>query len=325
MALGPKKIHEVMDLAWTARTNGDTFNVMLKGEAGLGKSEVLQQWAQKKREEFGEFHILDLRLAYLESPDIIGFPKEVQHDGRWRTIHALPGFWPVDPDSKGMLLLEEINRGTTGVMNTMMQLLTDRKILSDDPSYPDYILPDGWIICAAVNPDSAQYDVNSMDQALSDRFVQFDVGYNHNEFVKYIKQQEWHRNVVNYIQSGAWTYKESGSIARDNSAMYISPRTWSRVNAAERAGAGDEGSRTLHRSIVQALLGKHIGEEYHKMCYDDSPVLASDLIKDFDGAIKKLKQLSKKSSYAGDKVAVTVDSICDSYQGWYEDLSLIHI
>jgi hypothetical protein len=94
----------------------------------------------------------------------------------------------------------------------------------------------------------------------------------------------------------------------------------SKLNAAEQAGASDhEKKRALHRIICQSILGKHIGNEYWKTCWDDAPILANDILEDFERAVRKLKTQSKSGdSYAGDKIAVTVDSIIENYGGHYD-------
>jgi len=238
---------------------------------------------------------------------MIGFPKEIQINDRWRTIHALPGFWPTE--GEGLILLEEPNRGTTGVMNCLMQLLTDRKVGHD------YTLPEGWVIAACINPDSAEYDVNSMDTALMDRFEPFTIDYDHNTFVSYIEGRGWVDEIVRYIKSGAWIYKSSDKIAKDG--KYISPRTWSKMNAAMLSGAAVKG-QSFHRTICHSVLGKHIGNEFWKTCWDDAPVTAQDLLNNEKAALAKLtKQCKhgKNSNYEGDKVAVTVESIIANYGG----------
>ena len=303
----PSRIDEIMDLAYEARKVGQVWNPIFIGEAGLGKSQIVQQWVAKKRKENPEFGFLDQRIAYYEAPDMIGFPKEIERDGRWRTIHALPGFWPTE--GEGLILLEEPNRGTTGVMNCLMQLLTDRQVGHD------YKLPDGWIIAAAINPDSAEYDVNAMDTALMDRFEPFAIDYDHNTFVNYIEATGWHEEIVRYIKSGAWVYKTSDKIAKDG--KYISPRTWSKVNAAMIAGGREKG-QAFHRIICQSALGKHIGNEFWKTCWDDAPVTAADLLSNEKAALKKLEKQckhGKNSNYEGDKIAMTVESIVTNYGG----------
>jgi hypothetical protein len=302
----PSNIHAIMDVALEARRLNKNFTPMFTGEAGLGKSEITQGWVAKQRNTTPNFGFLDLRIAYLEAPDLIGFPKEVELNGKWRTIHCLPGYWPTE--GEGLLLLEEPNRGTTGVMNCLMQLLTDRKV-------HDYVLPPGWIIASCVNPDSSEYDVNTMDAALKDRFEEFEVEFDHIAFIDFIDAADWHESVQMFIGSGTWTYKTTKEIGKDG--KYISPRTWSKMNAAELAGIGKQ--RALHRTVACSILGKDIGNEYHKFIFESAPVTAQDLLKDKAAALKRIIAHSDPSSYQGDMIAATVESIVKSYGGLKKD------
>lgn len=306
----PSNIPAVLDLAYAARQQGRAINPIFTGEAGLGKSEITQAWVKKQRERNPNFGFLDLRIAYMEAPDLIGLPEnEVLKDSGARvTTHYQPSFWPRDMASEGLILLEEPNRGTTGTMNCLMQMLTDFKI-------HEYTLPPGWMIAACVNPDSSEYDVNTMDAALKDRFVEFEVEYEHMTFVDFMDKTDYHESVQMFVGSGIWTYKSTKEIGKDG--RYISPRTWSKVNAAEKAGVNK--SRQLHRLFVTSILGKDIGNEYHKFCYDSAPVTAADIIKDRTAAFKRLVSQSDPSTYQGDMVAATVESIEKHYGGLKKD------
>lgn len=305
----PSNIPAVLDLAWTARQQGRALNPMFTGEAGLGKSEITQSWVKKQRERNPNFGFLDLRIAYMEAPDLIGLPEnEVLKDGSRVTTHYQPSFWPRDMTGEGLILLEEPNRGTTGTMNCLMQMLTDFKI-------HEYALPPGWMVAACINPDSSEYDVNTMDAALKDRFVEFEVEYEHMTFVDFMDSADYHESVQMFVGSGIWTYKDTKSIGKDG--RYISPRTWSKVNAAEKAGVNK--NRQLHRLTVQSILGKDIGNEYHKFCYDSAPVTAADIIKDRIAAFKRLVLQSDVQTYQGDMIAATVESIEKHYGGLKKD------
>jgi hypothetical protein len=134
-------------------------------------------------------------------------------------------------------------------------------------------------------------------------------------FLDYIEEANWHESVRMFVGSGIWTYKTTKEIGKDG--KYISPRTWSKVNAAEMAGVNK--NRALHRITVQSILGKDIGNEYHKFCYDSAPVTASDILKDKDAAFKRLKLQSDPSTYQGDMIAATVESIEKAYGGLSKD------
>jgi hypothetical protein len=299
----PSHITAVLDLAYKARQQNEIMNPMFTGDAGLGKSQICQAWVEKQRERNLKFGFVDLRIAYLEAPDLIGFPETAKdHNGLERTCHRLPEFWPTE--GEGLILLEEPNRGTTGVMNCLMQLLTDRKV-------HNYTLPKGWLIAACVNPDSSEYDVNTMDAALKDRFEEFEVEYDPLTFMNYMEDNNWHNPIQRFVGDAIWTYKSPKEIGQNG--KYISPRTWSKVNAAERADVSKD--RILHRLTVCGILGKDIGNEYHSYCFDQAPVTAADIIKDKKAAFKRLKEQCAPDTYRGDMIPATIDSIVKAYGG----------
>ena len=304
-------IKKVLDLALKARDQGRVFNPIFDGDAGLGKSQIAQEWVEDQRKLDSNFGFIDLRIAYYEAPDMVGFPKEIPDDRApdgFKTIHCLPDLWPLDKDSRGLILLEEPNRGTVGVMNCLMQLLTDRKI-------KNYTLPKGWIVAACINPDTSEYAVNAMDAALKDRFEPYEVTYDHNSFVEYLETHKWNQDVANFIKSGAWIYKSTKELAKD--ARYISPRTLSKLDASMQAGLKDD--RALHFITSQSILGKDMGKAFHKFCYDESPVSYDDLLKNKPAALKKLKQQSDPGSYKGEMIQITVDSIAEHFTAQEED------
>jgi hypothetical protein len=307
---------EVLKLATKARQNGHVFNPLFTGDAGLGKSAICQKFVDTMRttgfpeigiERNPDYGFLDLRIAYMEAPDFIGFPEtELDKDGNKRTCHHLPEFFPTE--GEGLILFEEPNRGTTGVMNCLMQALTDRKI-------HNYKIPEGWIMASCINPDSAEYDVNAMDAALRNRFEEYEIEYDAISFIDYIENAKWHDNVQMFIKSGVWVFKDTKSIGDEG--KYISPRTWSKVNAAELAGVSDD--RRLHRETMCSILGRDIGNEYHKFCFDEAPVTHKDLLSDRKKAIKRLVAQSDPNNYKGDMIAVTVESISANYSCTEED------
>lgn len=294
----PKMISEVLDLALKVRRNGGRFNPLFTGDAGIGKSEICQMWAKSQGENFG---FIDLRPAYMENTDFIGLPFVFKDtEGRERSIFALPEFWPVG--GEGLLLIEEPNRANQSVLNCMMQILTDRKV-------GNYTLPEGWIIAAAINPDNSSYTVNSMDTALYNRFEEYEVKYDFQDFVAFMETHKWHNNVVSFIKSGAWTFTPPGEIG--NKGKYISPRTWSKINAAEHAEVAK--NNDLHFETAIGVLGDFVGNSYYKFIHEQTPVSTEDILKDKKKAYEKLKKYSDVNNYRGDLISVTIENLAENY------------
>ncbi len=306
----PSNIFKVLDMTVKVNETGKVFNPLFTGDAGVGKSEICQAWAKDRG-----YKLLDIRPAYLEGPDFIGLPFVVKDDSNIeRSINALPEFWPTE--GKGLLLIEEPNRANNSTLNCMMQILTDRAV-------GKYKLPPGWIIASCINPDNAMYSVNTMDTALYNRFEEFEVKYDFHEFVAFMEKNNWHSNVVTFVKSGTWVHRSPEEIANDKEGKYISPRSWSKMNNAETSGLQDDSS--LHYEASMGILGKAVGTMYHKFIYEITPVTAKDIVEDKEKAFEKLKGYSSKSTYRGDLLDVTVESISKEFgklEGLTEQLAI---
>jgi hypothetical protein len=126
---------------------------LLIGTMGVGKSQIVLQVAQ----ELG-IGFIDLRLAQLEPGDLIGIPYSEEGRTHW----AVPEWWPA-PGTRGILLLDEVNRAPNDVRQAAFQLVLDGKLHT-------HVLPEGWIIVAAANPDNSNYQVETLDIAFLRRF-----------------------------------------------------------------------------------------------------------------------------------------------------------
>lgn len=290
----PSQIHDVLDLALRATNNGDIFNPLFSGDAGLGKSSIIQQWCNKNKLPF-----IDLRGAYLEAPDMCGFPSVTTKNGRQITTHNMPEFWP--DSGRGVLLIEEPNRATTAVLNTFMQLLTDRKIHM-------YEFPPGWIIVGAINPENEHYDVNTMDTALKNRFVTFDVEYDAKTFISYMKVKDWDKGIITFIEGNQWTYIKPEAVANTPGAKYISPRTFEQVNTAIKAGFNPD----MEYLVYASILGKNMGKQFYSWKTNERPVTYTDLVDDTKRALKRLREFADPSNYKNSQISITISDILEN-------------
>lgn len=284
----PSHIFDVLDLALTIREEGGTFNPLFVGPPGVGKSSVVQQWCKRNNMPF-----IDLRAAYLESPDLIGYPSITTKEGRQITTHNTPEFWPTA--GKGVVLLEEPNRGTTAVLNTFMQILTDRAIHT-------YKLPDGWIIVGCINPETESYDVNVMDAALKNRFEIFEVDFELNTFVQYMKDQDYHPSIMMFVES-VWKFVPPEKIVEGG--KYVSPRSFSKLQAVLQAGLNKE----LELTVFQSILGDNYGRAFYSFMHDEIPVLYKDLLDNPKKSLSRLKTYSDPQNYNNAQISITIKDI----------------
>jgi hypothetical protein len=295
--LKPTDILDILDLAMEARQRGNIFNPCFVGAPGLAKSALVQQWCRKKKIPF-----IDLRAAYLEAPDLIGYPTVVRKGDRDVTAHNIPDYWPTE--GEGVIFLDEVNRGTTSVMNTFMQLLTDRKVHK-------YELPEGWIVVAAVNPENEEHDVNTMDAALKNRLEMFQIEFDKKDFVKYMISAEWDKSIINFVDTNTWTYIPPEEISKADGSQYISPRTLEKLNTVVQANVHE--NKSIEKIVYEAILGRNVGMAFFQFKNNEMPVSYEELEnpRTYDFAIAKLKSFADPKNYKSGHISITIKDIVD--------------
>ncbi len=203
--------------------------VLLVGKHGVGKSEIMEQ-ATGKSELKINFICRDLSL--MEPPDLVGMPNLSES----RTHYFPPAFLP--SEGKGLLVFEELNRCPSYIRAPCLQLLTARTL-------NDYILPKGWLPCAAINPSEESYDVQDLDPALLSRFVQVGVKAGRKEWLTWAKENKLHNKVLSFVDRMPKLF--NGIDDQSN------PRSWTKV--AKILAVNDD----LHSTVVQTAITGLVG------------------------------------------------------------------
>ena len=115
--------------------------LFLLGPSGVGKSDSIAEAAVQLSKEYTcTFPVLDKRLSQMEPPDFGGVPSVVNG----RTVKNVPEWWPTDPQSRGILLLDEITSAPPVMQAAAYEVALDRS-MGGEP------LPEGWMVVAAGN------------------------------------------------------------------------------------------------------------------------------------------------------------------------------
>jgi hypothetical protein len=230
--------------------------VMIWGSPGLGKSTIVKTVAKELGIEFR-----DIRLAQIESVDIRGLPSVDKENGtmKWNA----PDFWPRDPESKGIIFLDEISACPKDVAVAAYQLILDRK-LGDF-----YEVPKGWYIVAAGNKTTDRAVSMTMSSALANRFLHVEVEADAEEWCVWAYRNDVHPAVTGFIK-----YRPNLIFNMTDENLergWPSPRAWEKVSTMSKIYSGNI---DLLRKIVYGLIGNHAGiefVEYFKMAskFDD--------------------------------------------------------
>lgn len=253
------------------------------------------------------YGFVDYRIAQMEISDLSGLPdrdieskktiyyspeklpsgKWINHHGEIRNSVSEPNTGDKWSIYKGILFIDEINRGQDDVLNAIFELIYDRSLHS-------YILPDGWGIIAAGNPASSSFSVNSFidDDAFKDRFCHIFLKYNGNykkSWIDFMHDTGMEESIIHKITN--FCMLDDDHLCSDENdydfAIKPSPRSWEFVAKIEQAISKYNVSQEARFYLLQGLIGD-ITAHYIEYNIDIYP---SDIIK--FGVDKYLNVLKK--------------------------------
>ena len=227
--------------------------LLIHSSPGIGKSSIVREVAKTLG-----IQLVDVRLAEMESVDIRGLPsvdKNANGDGvmRWNA----PDCWPRDPNSKGIIFLDEITSCDKSCQVAAYELILDRKIGDF------YKVPDGWYIVSAGNLTTDRAVATSMSSALANRFLHVELKEDPEQWVKWVIMNEVHPSVLGFIN-----FRPEFLFSMENENLergWPSPRSWERVSHMVKIYGKDE---HILRKMVYGLVGPAKGlefMEFHKL------------------------------------------------------------
>lgn len=178
------KANDTRDFIQALAISGLHVPVALVGPMGIGKSQIVRQAACEARVGF-----IDLRLSLMEPGDLIGLPARENGRTKW-----LAPEWFPEPGTRGILLLEEPNRSALDVRQAIFQLLTEWRLHT-------HVLPDGWVIIAAMNPDDGVYQVEALDIAMLRRFLQIKVTPTVEEWLQWARGRSIDPRLIGFVRA----------------------------------------------------------------------------------------------------------------------------
>jgi hypothetical protein len=206
------------------------------GPPGIGKSSIVKQIANDHN-----YNFIDLRLSLLDPTDLKGIPFFDKENNE--AVWASPNFLPKDPNSKGILFLDEINTAAPSVQASAYQLVLDRKV-------GDYTLPEGWSIIAAGNRENDRGVTYRMPPPLANRFVHLEMVVDFEDWKTWAFQNNIDASVIGYL-----SFDKTKLFAFDpvkNERSFPTPRSWEYVHKILHSNL----SETLLHEAVAGAIGK---------------------------------------------------------------------
>ncbi|MBQ7695406.1 MAG: hypothetical protein IJT50_09820 [Lentisphaeria bacterium] len=233
----------ILDSLWNGKGAPDKLPpLMVWGAPGLGKSTIIRELAR----EYGVAFI-DVRLAQREPVDIRGLPVPTDKGVEWRVSAE----WPRDPQSKGIILFDELTAADRSLQVAAYEFILDRR-LGDL-----YQVPDGWYICAAGNRTADRAVATTMSSALANRFLHVELESDADDWLEWAVANDIYPSVTAFIRfrPGMLFNQENENLERG----WPTPRSWERVSTMMKILPDDE---YLLRHTIYGLVGNRAGVEF---------------------------------------------------------------
>jgi midasin (ATPase involved in ribosome maturation) len=247
---------------------------MIWGPPGVGKSSIVRDIAKRKGIGF-----IDIRLAQREPIDIRGLPVPKEDGVHW----VISSEWPRDPESKGIILFDELTAADRTLQVAAYEMILDRR-LGDL-----YTVPKGWYIIGAGNRTSDRAASVTLSSALANRFMHVELEANVKDWNNWALKNNIYLDIIGFIASNPdYLFNMDENPGRG----FPTPRSWERVSTmlklAERNGYNE-----IVDVAIEGLVGvsaKEAFNGYIEKIKNKYNVL--ELMRNFNGS----EQLPKESS-----------------------------
>lgn len=204
-----------------------TIAVLIRGDHGIGKSQIARSVAADLKLEF-----IDVRASTMQEGDVVGYPDLDRIKETGVASFALPSWYVRACREPVVLMLDELNRGLPGVQNGFFQVILDRE-LGNGPDGRPIALHPGTRVIAAVNVGS-EYTVTEMDPALLDRFWVVDFTPSVKDWTDWATKKGVDPGVVAFIsQHPDYLRTPSGKV--EPGKVVPTQRSWERLDASLKA------------------------------------------------------------------------------------------
>ncbi len=271
----------------------------LTGIHGVGKSTAVREYCED--EDIG---FIDLRLGQMEVGDLLGLPEiTTDHTGHKITVFARPKWFPTE--GRGILFLDEINRAKRDVIQAVFQLVLDRRL-------HDYVLPDGWHVVSAMNPNTSDYTTLDLsDKAFIDRFCHIKITSSYNDFINYGTEKKFNKSILNFINAHPGMLRGK---TEDFSLDYVTPsdRSWEQVERLTSLYDKKEVPEDIYNELVVGIVGLEASTAFLQWKKNaEKPVDGMMVLKSYPQVRQQILEQLSPDNYRADLINITKQGVID--------------
>jgi len=265
-------------------------SVIMEGLHGIGKSGIVKQYCAEN-----DYFYTVLFLSHQEVGDLIGMPITEGKVMYWTKPSWLVRMEEAANEGKhNVLLLDELNRAQTDVLNSALQLVLERQI-------HEHFLPivNGvrTQVIACTNPsndDRVNYMVQALDPALLDRFLYLPVEIDPESWLEWARKNNVNKIVRDFIvdNQSKLHFTPDGE-----DEVGATPRSWTQLAKFVDIFDSIDESNILY--IIRGKVGSALGSEFYLFYQNYSNNIS---IEDIEKFIKKEYKKEKDFSELGKKL-----------------------
>ena len=246
-----------------------SHNIMLVGNHGIGKSEILTEFFREKG-----MPVVALFLGQMADPgDLIGLPTKDEKTGK---TEFMPPYWfPVD-GKPIVLFLDELNRARPEILQTVMDLALNRKLAGK-------YLPEGSRIISAVNAGD-QYQLTDLDPALVSRFNIVNFKPTAEEWLLWARKAQLDARVIGFIdENRMWLDKDPDMKEGADMGLDKTPdrRAWKRVSDIIM---GKDELKEINTKIISSIVGPKAAAAFIQNAATRKIISGREILSGFDKA-----------------------------------------
>ncbi len=272
---------DVQELLETLKVTPPEQNIMLIGKHGIGKSQIITQFYQKKKMKVVAFF-----LGQMSDPgDLIGLMYQDQKTGHSEFLP--PYWWPTD-NKPIVLFLDELNRARPEILQSVQDLSLNKTLAGKK-------LPKGSIVISAVN-EGEEYQLTDLDPALVSRFNLYEFAPTVEDWLLWANESGIDERVIVFIQKHN-QFLDPEDLIEDGlssgSSLKKTPdrRAWEKVsNLIKPLKEISE----LHIKIIGGIVGIKAAMSFQKSLKTTLKVSPDQLMLSFDKYKGKLKSFKLK-------------------------------
>lgn len=223
--------------------------VLLMGTPGIGKSSVIQQFAEKMRETDPDFGYVDKRIASSDPGDIVG--RQFYDASVQSLLHIAPEEWPTE--GNGVFVLEELADGTRLQTSAVYSILQERRI-GQKP------LPEGWWVVGCCNRPDDGSNARQLTTALADRVAVFNVVADLKSFTEHAVKKDVNPKILAFLRLNPQYLDGNDHQIETGQLISPTPRSW--FQASDIMSMPSFANVDLRRALLASKVGIEVATTF---------------------------------------------------------------